>query len=357
MMSLNVSKTQYRVSDFLSWQRAKTLILSPRFQRNSVWSAGAKSYLIDTIVQGLPIPIIFLREQLSELGSLEPKREVVDGQQRLRTLITYIEPTLLDDYNPRRDDFKVKAVHNADLAGLRFSDLSTELQQRILNYEFSVHVLSSGVDDREVLSIFARMNSTGTKLNPQELRNAQYHGAFKASMYGTAHRYLQQWRTWQIFSEDQIARMQEVELTSEFAYFMIKGLTSKSKVALDALYKDNDDNFTEGAEFERRFETIMQTIDDRIADLSGFEAFRLKALFYGVFVLLYEIQYGIQSSLAPANAKPVTRSAIAGLSAVADAVMTERTPEIVHKSITKSNTNLQERTNILEYLKEMTGNA
>ena len=178
MTSLNVSKTQYRVSDFLSWQRAKTLILSPRFQRNSVWSAGAKSYLIDTIAQGLPIPIIFLRERLSDLGSLEPKREVVDGQQRLRTLISYIEPTLLDDYNPSRDDFKVKAVHNEDLAGLGFADLSTELQQRILNYEFSVHVLSSGVDDREVLSIFARMNSTGTKLNPQELRNAQYHGAF-----------------------------------------------------------------------------------------------------------------------------------------------------------------------------------
>src|SRR5947208_9602966 len=107
MQSHQVSKTHYKVSDFISWAKASTLILSPSFQRRSVWPAGAKSYLIDTIVRGLPIPIIFLREQKTDLDSLEPKREVVDGQQRIRTLLTFIAPKLLRHFNPE-EAFTVK---------------------------------------------------------------------------------------------------------------------------------------------------------------------------------------------------------------------------------------------------------
>ena len=65
MDAIDISRTQYRVSDFISWQRSKTLVLSPSFQRRAVWKSGAKSYLIDTIARGLPIPIIFLRDQRS----------------------------------------------------------------------------------------------------------------------------------------------------------------------------------------------------------------------------------------------------------------------------------------------------
>ena len=103
MQSHQVSKTNYKVSDFISWAKASTLILSPSFQRRSVWPAGAKSYLIDTIVRGLPIPIIFLREQKTDLDSLEPKREVVDGQQRIRTMLTFIASNLVKNFDPARD--------------------------------------------------------------------------------------------------------------------------------------------------------------------------------------------------------------------------------------------------------------
>jgi hypothetical protein len=84
MKAWNINKTQYKVSDFISWQRSKSLVLSPSFQRRPVWKKSAKSYLMDTIVRGLPIPIIFLRERQTSLEQLEPRREVVDGQQRMR---------------------------------------------------------------------------------------------------------------------------------------------------------------------------------------------------------------------------------------------------------------------------------
>lgn len=96
-MQINIAKTVYKVSDFLSWQRTNALALSPSFQRRSVWPRAAKSFLIDTVVRGLPMPIIILREQ-TNLETLEPLREVVDGQQRLRTMISFIEPELLKDF-------------------------------------------------------------------------------------------------------------------------------------------------------------------------------------------------------------------------------------------------------------------
>ena len=357
MESLNVAKTQYKVSDFLSWQRARTLVLSPRFQRRGVWNPGAKSYLIDTIVRGLPIPIIFLREQKSDLGSLEPKREVVDGQQRLRTLISYIDPTLLSDHNPNRDDFQVKAVHNPQLANRNFSELPAEFRQRILDYEFSVHVLSSGVDDREVLSIFARMNSTGVRLNSQELRNARFFGGFKTSMYGTALGHLPRWRTWRIFREDDIARMQEVELTSEFAFLMLSGMTAKSEATLDQLYEEKDDQYPEREEVERRFNVIMDTIDDKLSAKDEFRLFRRRALFYGLFAFLYEIQFGIGSPLDSTRPKPVSAKAISGIKAVGESIHSKTAPEIVLESITRRNTNLQERATIFKYFIEKAANA
>src|SRR6187431_2836241 len=98
MQTYDITRTEYKVSDFLQWQRAGTLDLQPVFQRRTVWKPGAKSFLVDTVARGLPTPIIFLRDRV-DLRTLKSTREVVDGQQRLRTLIGYIEPDALPDFS------------------------------------------------------------------------------------------------------------------------------------------------------------------------------------------------------------------------------------------------------------------
>jgi uncharacterized protein with ParB-like and HNH nuclease domain len=103
----HTQKSTYKVSDFIGWQRDGALKLNPDFQRRSVWKKGAKSYLIDTILRGFPIPIIFLRDIKSDLKTLKSMRDVVDGQQRLRTVIAFISPNLINDFDPARDDFKI----------------------------------------------------------------------------------------------------------------------------------------------------------------------------------------------------------------------------------------------------------
>lgn len=357
MNTLNMVRTTYKVSDFLSWQKAKTLELSPSFQRRSVWPAAAKSYFIDTVVRGLPVPIIFLREQKSDLTTLEPKREVVDGQQRLRTLISFISPQTLKDFNDAKDAFVVQDAHNPELADKKFSELGADVQQRLLDYQFSVHVLPSDVDDREVLEIFARMNATGIKLNDQELRNAEFFGKFKTSMYDLAYQFLPQWRKWKVLSENDIARMAEVELTSEFAMLMLKGITGKSQKAIDTLYRDKDENYPERKAIAKRFQSVMESLDEGFGEEISITPFRKRALIYPLVAVIYYAKFGTDTSLTKQTEKPLPKKLFDDLRAAGDKLEKKRAPEDVLEAIARRITHPQSRKTLVKFLLKECGLA
>jgi len=46
----------YSVNDYREWEQSGQLILAPRFQRRTVWTEAARSYLMDTIIRGKPMP-------------------------------------------------------------------------------------------------------------------------------------------------------------------------------------------------------------------------------------------------------------------------------------------------------------
>ncbi len=346
----NITRTLYKVSDFVSWQRNGSLQLSPSFQRRPVWSESAKSFLMDTIVRGLPIPIIFVREQ-SDLNTLEPIRQIVDGQQRIRTLLSYVDANSLKDWKPARDAFAIKKVHNKEMAGKDFADLSPELKQRILNYQFSVHILPTDTDDKQVLQIFARMNATGVKLNNQELRNASYFGEFKQSMYNLAYEQLTRWRKWNIFSENNIARMDEVDLTSDLVMMMIRGISEKTKATLDKCYEAHDDVFQEKTAIENRFQVCMDLIDDLIGkDLVHME-FHKKTLFYTLFCLVYDFYYDIGSSLLHMAKKRPPANLATKLRILNDKFYKKQAPEKILELTTRRTTIKSSRTQLFNYCK------
>lgn len=351
MKTLDLVRTLYTVSDFISWQKSKTLVLSPSFQRRPVWTPGAKSFLIDTILRGLPIPIIFLRDQKTDLKTLQAKREVIDGQQRIRTILSFICPAELEDYDEDNDRFVIKKVHNKEFANKGFKDLPNDLQQRILDYQFSVHVLPSTVDDREVLQIFSRMNSTGVKLNDQELRNANYFGEFKTLSYNLSTEYLEHWRDWSIFTEYNIARMEEVEMTSEFLVMMMKGISGKTQSAITAAYVEYDETLPDIGELERRFRHTMSTIESRLGDSIRLTSFHKKTLFYSLFASIYHLSYGIGSKLT-VKAKPesVTAAQSNYMLACAEKIENKTAPEAVIDAASLRTTHLSSRKSLIEYL-------
>lgn len=350
MAPITTQKTIFKVSDFISWQRSGSLVLSPQFQRKSVWKSGTKSYLIDTIVRGLPIPIIFLRDRLTDFKTFEPKREVVDGQQRLRTIISYVAPSLIQDLE-ERDDFTVKRSHNPELAGKRFSELSQETQRKILDYEFSVHVLSPDVDDREVLQIFRRMNSSNYILNPQEIRNSQWFGEFKTSMYSLAEEQLGKWRKWRTFSIDDIARMQEVELTTEFCLMMIdNAVQGKSKARIDNAYEENDESFSDRFEVENRFRVVMDTLDEKFGDDFFHSPFSKKTIIYSIFAVFYDLLFGLESHLKKAKPSSISPEQVASIKLAGERIQKGTAPAEILEAASRRTTNPKERKALTKYI-------
>ena len=104
------------------------------------------------------------------------------------------------------------------------------------------------------------MNSTGVKLNKQELRNAEFYGEFKSTAYDLAYQNLNNWRNWKIFNEQDIARMSEVEETSDLMIMMLQGVVGKSQPNIDKAYKNMDELFTEKSIISKRFSLVMDKI-------------------------------------------------------------------------------------------------
>ena len=352
MKSIDIHKTLYKIGDFISWYKNDALILNPGFQRRSVWKPGTKSFLIDTIVKGFPIPIIFLRERGVNLKTYEPIREVIDGQQRLRTLISYIDIALLKDANVERDLFQVKTVHNKELANKGFKEISADNQQRILNYQFSVHTLPSYVDDRDVIQIFRRMNSTNYTLNAQELRNAEFFGEFKTSAYQLAMEQLNRWREWKTFTEDNIARMFEVELTSELMFSLIRGnIVGKSQTAISKVYKDFDEEFPNRDEIERRFRVCMDEIDSKLGASMPNIVFSRRSIIYSLFMYIYDVIFGLDTPLnQPPQPNTLSREVVANVKLASERIASKTTSEIVLNAITRRSSNPFERNIIFKYL-------
>lgn len=365
MTSLQTLRTQYRISDFVEWQRSGSLQLNPFFQRRSVWKKGAKSYLIDTILKGFPIPIIFLRDMPSDRRTLRSKRDVVDGQQRIRTILAFVDKTLLDDFDPSRDDFTIDKVHNKKLGGKYFSDLSAEDQQAILDYQFSVHSFPTDTDDREILQIFARMNATGYKLNPQELRNAEFFGEFKTLAYELATEQLNRWRDWKVFNHDQIARMNEVELTSEFMILMLHGLLEKNNKDINFFYGWYEDGLPDAPEVARRFRTTFDSIETAVEPENIAKLFRTRTLFYALFATIYGLQYPLteplirpfEKNLVPGRKvltrvrpKPLPAGIPSQLLKAATAIKDGNVSPEVAKAVRGASTDASQRSEIIRHL-------
>jgi hypothetical protein len=347
---LDISPTQYSVGDFRGWQRDGSLDLKPRFQRRSVWKTGAKSLFIDTLAGGLPVPLILVRDRV-DLTTQRTTREVIDGQQRLRTVLSFVDPGSLPDFTPETDGFTVRKSHNRDLADKAFGSIDDDDQRAILGYKFSVQVLPSDVDEREVLKIFARINSTGTKLSPQEILNAEFFGEFKTLMYELALEQLDRWLAWKVFSPDEIARMAEVEMVSDLTVQMLKGLTGRSKLVLHRAYDENDDKFPEGPEVTRRFRFVMDEIQRLYGSQIAQNSFRQAMHFFTLFVYFYDEVFGLGNSMKRRKPKRVNAKVVGGLDRVAANFGSGKLPATVLSAVRGAATDIGSRRVRLEYVK------
>ena len=248
---------QFRVSDFLEWHEAKSLVINKDFQRGSVWKPAAKIMLIDTILRDLPIPKIYMRSFIDR-ETKKSKREVVDGQQRLRAIIDFA------------NDKIVLSSRAKEFAGKKFSTLDDDEKDKFLQYAISVDQLVNA-DNQKILEIFARLNSYNVKLNDAELRHAEFQGEFKWSAHDTSNALYDFWEGNGIFSPSTMVRMAHTSLVAEMYGVILDGIQDGGQPKIRALYKkyDSSKKFDRQA-VEGQFQRAIDWIEDNIVeDLEG----------------------------------------------------------------------------------------
>lgn len=243
------------IQDLINLNKSGELELSPWYQRRSVWNAAQKSYLINTLFENKPVPVIYVRHSL-DLDREISVKEVVDGQQRSRTIIEYCD----NGFRARHPDHEKK---------VSFSELKQSQRQSFLLTALPIGYLL-GATDEDVIDIFGRINSISKTLNAQEKRNAAFSGEMKQFCLKVASSKINFWRDYNIFSANDIARMNEVQFTADLVYNFINGLSDFSATKINKMYKDYDLEFPEASKIrsriERVFDILVQVDHERITD-------------------------------------------------------------------------------------------
>lgn len=159
MAQIPSSPSTKKISDLIGMIKRGDLILQPDFQRKLVWSIRHKESFIDTILKGFPFPEIYIAQSGIDLETFQAQQVVVDGQQRLSTIISYINGEL-----------PCKKI-------LRYSALDNQQKAAFLNYDVVVRDLKDASSDT-IKEVFRRINLTQYRLNDIEINNAIYEGEF-----------------------------------------------------------------------------------------------------------------------------------------------------------------------------------
>ena len=152
--------------------RNNKLFINRRYQRKLVWSQQEKKSLIESIVFQYPIPLILLASQINQY-------EIIDGMQRLNSIFGFIEnhfPLEIDGTNRYFHipdyTFAQTQVNKGLVTPKQDVEFLTQEQvSAFIQYPFPVTIFKSGSTD-EINETFRRINSTGKKLSPQEVRQA-----------------------------------------------------------------------------------------------------------------------------------------------------------------------------------------
>jgi hypothetical protein len=221
---MKINHSEYTISELLDMLKRKEIIINTTYQRGAgLWPDTAKTYFIDTILEGFPFPKIYFYQSFDK-GQGKPIKEVVDGQQRLTTI-----------QNFALNQFKLGNA-SARHVGLHFDDLDEAKKEEFLMYSVPADVVLAA-EKSVLLEMFRRINAYTAPLNPAEKRHSQFQGAFKWFINDMADKYSPIFEEFGVLTPKQILRMADAELLAELGIVIDQGIVNKSAKSINDIYK------------------------------------------------------------------------------------------------------------------------
>lgn len=163
--AVNITDDKNSIFEYIRRLREGRIILSPDFQRHVVWKPEQKSRFIESVLMGLPLPPIYLKKDSST------RYLVVDGLQRTSTLCDFMEGELtLSGLEPEgRNVLEGATIDTLD-------NIKEGLKAQFEDRQLFIYVMEPSVPMSVVYDVFNRINTGGTQLSRQEIRNCIFQG-------------------------------------------------------------------------------------------------------------------------------------------------------------------------------------
>lgn len=240
---MQTSATNKRIRELLKGLREKSIIPNPHFQRRLVWSNAHKIAFLETVLQGLPFPEIFMAAGSVDPDSGEGNELIVDGQQRITTLNQYFIAS---------PDLKIP---NGRIPA--YKNLSDDEKRKFLEYQIVVRDLGQLTED-QTRDMFQRINSTRYALNAMEVNNSRFDGALKRFAEDISNEAFFQENA--VFTALDGRRMNDIRFTLTLIISMLSGYFNRDDEHELYLEQYNDD-FPEVLQIERRFRATAKFLD------------------------------------------------------------------------------------------------
>ncbi len=219
-MAKKWQSSPHTIADIRDWNGNGTLLLQPDYQRREVWGDAARVMLIDSIINDIPMPKIFVSKAIKDMRTY---RSVIDGQQRITTILSFLD-----------DGFKLEDPYSGPYDGKKFSELPDEIRNDFLLYAIDFNE-ASGLAPEELREVYSRVNKYLVPLNRQELRKADFPGKFLKIAEEIAN--LDSLDDMGLFNATVRRRSLDVEYVSELLAAQLTGISDK-KDAIDECCRD-----------------------------------------------------------------------------------------------------------------------
>lgn len=219
---MKTASSNKKVRELIMMVTEKKLIPRPEFQRRLVWTRDDKNRFIDTVLRGYPFPEIYLADGEVNTETGEGTQLLVDGQQRISTLIQYFQGDPL---------LRLTTVPS-------YRELEEGAKKLFLQYDVAVRDLG-GISKEEIVEVFKRINATKYSLNEIEINNAIYDGKLKKFAERVAG--LTFFTETPLFNSLDYKRMGDLRFSLLLVCTMLAGYFNRDDVFEELLDRYNDD--------------------------------------------------------------------------------------------------------------------
>lgn len=285
--------TSITISNFYEQFQLKKYKMDPPYQRDmNVWSIEQKSFLIDTIFKNFPIPPIFLEQKINPNTGIT-NYDVIDGKQRLTTIIGFI-----DNEVPIPKEFGNDIYGNKKLNGMYFNDIKelakTDEEVKKVLADFWAYSLSieyiENPDAKIVDNIFDRLNREGSRLNAQELRKAQYYDSL---LYNDIVEYRNDKFIGILTAKLNKNRLEDVGFLTELFLMTIKNnIFDGNENSIDKIFSDTVEEYDQelSERVKEKFEKIKNVVKGWNIDYSKYSIEGVSHLYAIWYIALYLLE-------------------------------------------------------------------